>query len=194
MKILCIEKNYLEVSPNIQNKLNLEELLKEHTKFLSESEVAVSDTYVPLDFMVSIRSASTNLVVETPTKDSNDKRYYVNLTRVQPLPHRGYDLIMYLASVGVLTCVNYVNGFDNIMLQSKFCPIGVFNCGFINPIIYSTIVLKDDTIDSFKSYLKEGYNIVPIKDIKRDGNISAIIDSLVIVKGEENSEPKSNNS
>ena len=162
--ILCVEKGAMKEAPEVQKSVDLKDLLENHTKYI-EPELIGHDEYVPLNFAVSVRSAYSNMVLEIPV-DSEFKRYYVNLTNVEPLPHKGYDLVMYLASIGIIQCINYSRGFDDVMMKTQFCPIGLYNSGIIHPIIYSTVILKDDTVNTFKSYLKDGYNLVPIQSMK----------------------------
>lgn len=190
--ILCIRRDILPTSFEVNKTIDLGKLLLERATYLSKSELkSMNIDYVPINFMVSIRSAYSNLVLEIPVENSDKKRYYINLTNVQPLPHKGEDLIMYLASIGVTDCITYKYGFNDVMMQSQFCPVGLYNDGIINPTIYSTVVLKDDVVDKFSTFLNKGYQFVPISEMKRAGNIGAILDSLVIVKENEN-EPTSN--
>lgn len=184
--ILCVEKSAMKEAPEVQKNVDLKDLLENHTRYI-EPELIERNDYVPLNFAVSVRSAYSNLVLETPV-DSEFKRYYVNLTNVEPLPHKGYDLVMYLASIGIIQCINYSRGFDDVMMKTQFCPIGLYNSGIIHPIIFSTVILKDDTVDIFKSYLKEGYDLVPIQNMKRAGNFKPLLDTLILVKEESNSE------
>lgn len=181
--ILCINTEHLKTSPEVQKDINLEDLMNNHTKYYDSVEDALKDHYVPLDFSVSVRSMYSNLVLEIDKGE--EKRYYTNLTNVEQFIHKGYDLIMYLASIGVLSSVNYSLGFDEIMVKhSQFSPIGLYNtdASLINPIIYTHIILSDEGAEDLKKYLKEGKQLVPISEIKSKGNIKAMTDTLIEVK------------
>ena len=181
--ILCIDTKHLKTSPEVQKDFNLEDLILNHTKYYDSSEEALKDQYAPLDFSVSVRSMYSNLVLEIDKGE--EKRYYTNLTDVEQFIHKGYDLIMYLSSIGVLSSVNYSLGFDEIMVKhSQFSPIGLYNpdASLINPIIYTHIILSDEGAEELKKYLKEGRQLVPISEIKSEGNIKAVLDTLIEVK------------
>lgn len=190
--ILCIDKNNIPQAQEVQRSVRLDEILS-HTKYFNNTEEALKSSYVPIDFMVSIRSAYTNLVLERDCEDINEKRYYINMTQVDTLPHKGYDLIMYLASVGIITSVNYTLEVDKIMMQSQFCPIGFYNPNpdIMNPIVYSQVILLDETAEQFQKYLKDGCRLVHIRDMQTEGNLSAILDTIICVKEEQN-EPTEN--
>lgn len=192
--ILCVNKDALKVSEELQKNVKLEEIMLNHTKYYNSVEDAQKENFVPLDFMVSIRSVYSNLVLQYPAINESGFRYYVNLTNIDVLPHKGIDLIMYLSSIGIMKSVDYKLGFDNIMMKSTFSPQGIYNPlpDLMNPIVYSHIILADDTIDLFKNYLKEGISFVPIKDMKCKGNIQKILDSLIIVKECEDNEKTEN--
>ena len=90
--------------------------------------------------------------------------------------------------------VNYSLGFDEVMLEhSQFVPIGLYNPDptIINPIIYSHILISDVGAKEFDKYLKKGRRFLPISDIKKEGNLYALLDTLIITK-EENIDEKHN--
>ena len=181
--ILCVDTQHLNTSDKVQKDINLEELLKDHTKYFYTVEEALEENYVPLDVSTAIRSMYSNLVVERDTADGN--KYYVNSTNIDKFVHKGYDLLMYLTSIGVMHCVDYKKGFDDVMLQhSQFCPIGIYNPdpSLINPIIIVHIVLSDEGAEQLKDYLKLGIKLVPIRHIFYDRNLKALLDELVEVK------------
>ena len=154
-------------------------------------EEALKDNYVPLDFSVSVRSLYTNLVLQIDKGE--EKRYYTNLTNIQPFVHKGYDLIMYLTSIGIMHNVDYQLGFDDVMMKhSQFCPIGLYNpdSAIINPIIYSHIILSDEGAEQILQYLKDGRRFVNINFMNRfkQGNISALLDTIIEVKEETKDE------
>ena len=155
--ILCVNTKAITTSPVVQKDIDLEGLLKNDTKYYASVEEALKDNYVPLDFSVSARSLYSNLVLEID-KDK-DKRYYTNLTNIQPFVHKGYDLIMYLTSIGLMHCIDYRADFDNLMVShSQFMPIGFYNPDpiIINPIIYSHILFSDEGAKQLPTYLKSG--------------------------------------
>lgn len=186
--ILCIDSSKLKTSLDVQKDIDLEDLINNHTKYYDSVEEALKDKFVPLDFSVSVRSIYSNLVLE------NDKGlYYTNLTNIQPFVHKGYDLIMYLASIGVMHSVDYKYGFDDLMMKhSQFMPIGLYNPEpfIINPIIYSHVLISDEGANELPKYLKSGNKLVDINTMmnNKKGNISSMIDTLFIeAKKEENS-------
>lgn len=195
--ILCVDTKALKTSAEVQTNVKLEDIINNHTKYYDSVEEALKDNYVPLDFSVSIRTLYSNLVVEidAKTEDGNDKKmYYTNMSQVQQFIHKGYDLIMYLTSIGVMMNVNYSLGFDEVMLEhSQFVPIGLYNPDptIINPIIYSHILISDVGAKEFDKYLKKGRRFLPISDIKKEGNLYALLDTLIITK-EENIDEKHN--
>ena len=195
--ILCVDTKALKTSAEVQTNVKLEDIINNHTKYYDSVEEALKDNYVPLDFSVSIRTLYSNLVVEidAKTEDGNDKKmYYTNMSQVQQFIHKGYDLIMYLTSIGVMMNVNYSLGFDEVMLEhSQFVPIGLYNPDptIINPIIYSHILMSDVGAKEFDKYLKKGRRFLPISEMKKEGNLYALLDTLIITK-EENIDEKHN--
>ena len=195
--ILCVDTKALKTSAEVQTNVKLEDIINSHTKYYDSVEEALKDNYVPLDFSVSIRTLYSNLVVEidAKTEDGNDKKmYYTNMSQVQQFIHKGYDLIMYLTSIGVMMNVNYSLGFDEVMLEhSQFVPIGLYNPDptVINPIIYSHILISDVGAKEFDKYLKKGRRFLPISDMKKEGNLYALLDTLIVTK-EENINEKHN--
>ena len=195
--ILCVDTKALKTSAEVQTNVKLEDIINNHTKYYDSVEEALKDNYVPLDFSVSIRTLYSNLVVEidAKTEDGNDKKmYYTNMSQVQQFIHKGYDLIMYLTSIGVMMNVNYSLGFDEVMLEhSQFVPIGLYNPDptVINPIIYSHILISDVGAKEFDKYLNKCRRFLPISDMKKEGNLYALLDTLIITK-EENIDEKHN--
>lgn len=186
--MLCVESKSLKTSKEVQKDVDLEDIIINHTKYYDSVEEALKDKYVPLDFSVSVRSLYSNLVLEI---DKGDRTlYYTNLTNIQPFVHKGYDLIMYLASIGVMNSVNYKNGFDELMTQhSQFMPIGLYNPEpfILNPIIYSHVLISDEGAKELPKYLKSGSRLVDINTMmnNKKGNISAMLDTIIEVDKEE---------
>lgn len=171
----------------MQKDINLEELLNNHIKYYIDEEEALKDNYVPLDISTTIRSMYSNLVVERETDER--KSYYVNISNIGKLPHKGYDLLMYISSIGVLHTVEYTLEFDRVMLEhSQFCPIGLYNPDpdIINPIILVHIVLSDEGIELLRNYLLGNCKLVPIRHIMYEGNLKALLDEIKEVKNEHN--------
>lgn len=182
---LCIDIKALKTSPEVQKDIDLEDLLTNHISYYYSEEEALKDSYVPLDFSVSVRSMYTNLVLQID-KD-REKRYYTNLTKVQPFIHKGYDLIMYLTSIGLMHSIDYKLGFDDLMMKhSQFSPIGIYNPdpSMFNPIIYTHIIISDEGVKELPNYLKSDRKLVPIKDMTKAGNVTALLDTLIEVKEE----------
>lgn len=192
--ILCVDTKQLKTSDKVQKDINLEELMKDHTKYFDTVEEALNEAYVPLDVSTTVRSMYSNLVVERETE--NGMSYCVNITNIDKFIHKGYDLLMYLTSIGVLHCVDYKMGFDDVMLQhSQFCPIGVYNPDptVINPIVLVHIVLSDEGAELLRDYLKGNVKLVPISAIKPIGNIKALLDEIIEVKEKIEDEHNDNN-
>ena len=194
--ILCIDTRALKTSPDVQRDVNLEDLINNHTKYYESAEEALKDKYVPLDFSVTVRSMYSNLVLQIDKGEQ--KRYYTNLTNVQPFVHKGYDLIMYLTSIGLMHSVDYNLGFDELMMKhSQFQPIGLYNpdSAVINPIIYTHVILSDEGAEQLPSYLKSDRGLVHINTMSefKQGNITAMLDTIIEVKEETKDESSDHN-
>lgn len=194
--ILCIDTRALKTSPDVQRDVNLEDLINNHTKYYDSVEDAVKDHYVPLDFSVTVRSMYSNLVLQIDKGEQ--KRYYTNLTNVQPFVHKGYDLIMYLTSIGLMHSVDYQLGFDELMMKhSQFQPIGLYNpdSAVINPIIYTHVILSDEGAEQLPKYLKSDRGLVHITTMSefKQGNITAMLDTIIEVKEETKDESSDHN-
>lgn len=187
--ILCIDTTALKTSPEVQRDVNLEDLINNHTKYYESEEEALKDQYVPLDFSVSVRSIYSNLVLQIDSGE--EKRYYTNMTGILPFAHKGYDLIMYITSIGLMHSVDYKLGFDELMMKhSQFQPIGLYNPDsvIINPIIYTHVIISDEGVEQLPQYLKEDRKLVSIADMKYKGNIPALLKTIIEVKEESQDE------
>ena len=185
--IMCIDSTKLKRNYNVQKDVKLEDLLLNHTKFYTSSEEAYKDLYVPLDFAVTVRSMYSNKVLQI--KSEEGYLYYTNLADIPRFVHRGYDLVMYLASIAMLKNINYRIEYDELMFKhSQFNCIGLFNPlpEVINPKIYSHIILSDECLEEFSTYLKEGREMIDISDMKTDGNYPSLIKEIIEVN--ENAE------
>lgn len=183
--ILCVDSQAIKTSPDVQRDVNLEEIINDHTKYFDSVEEALKEKYVPLDFSVSVRSIYSNLVLQIDKGE--EKRYYVNLTEVQPFIHKGYDLIMYLTSIGLMHSIDYKLGFDEVMLKhSQFQPVGLYNpdSSIINPIIYTHIIMSDEGVVYLVDYLKNDRKFASISSMRENckGNIPALLDTIIEVK------------
>ena len=194
--ILCIDTRALKTSPDVQKDVNLEDLMLKHTKYYDTAKDALKDKYVPLDFSVSVRSLYSNLVLQIDAGEQ--KRYYTNLTNVQQFVHKGYDLIMYLTSIGLMHSVDYRLGFDELMMKhSQFMPIGLYNpdSAILNPIVYSHVIVSDEGAEQLPQYLKSDRGLVHISTMNecRAGNIPALLDTIIEVKEDSKDEQCDNN-
>lgn len=190
--ILCVDTHALNTSHHVQKDVDLEDILLHHTKYYDSVEEAEKDFYVPLDFSVSVRTVYTNEVLQI--SGEKNPLYYVNHTNVGLFSHKGLDLIMYLSAIGLMSYVNYSYAFDDTMLKhSVHQPIGLYNPdpGFINPIVYSHIIIEDCALDTFKTFLKPGVEFVSLDTMRTrtDGNLISLLDTLITVKkGEHENE------
>lgn len=192
--ILCVDTKAMKCSPEVQKDIDLGELVSNHTNYYENEEEALKDGYVPLDFSVSVRSVYTNLVLQIDKGE--EKRYYTNLSKVMPFVHNGYDLIMYLTSIGLMHSIEYSLGFDDLMMNhSQFQPIGLYNLDspLINPIIYTHVIISDEGVKELTKYLKSDRKLVPISEIKEDGNLCALLRTLIEIKEEDKNESSDNN-
>lgn len=188
--ILCIDLKALRKDPyHVQKDVNIEELLKEHTKYFETTEEAYNNHYAPLDFSVCVRSIYDNTVLQV--YDGHNFLYYQNMTNTPPVIHKGYDLIMYMTSIGLMHFVDYAKGFDDLMMQhSQFDCIGLFNPApeIMNPIVVSHVIMSDEGMKYLENFLKRNVSIAPIQAINPVGNLVPILDTLVIVKESDSNE------
>lgn len=185
-EVLCVDTSALKVVPDrVQKDIDLVDILNNHTRLFKREEKIV-EPYLPLDFAFSIRSMYDNTVVETKTKTKS--LYYTNMTCVGALPHKGNDLIMYLCSLGVLSLIDYSAECGEIMMKhSQHQTIGLYNPNpkYFHPIIYSQVIMTDDGMKSLAPFFKTNVGVVPISAIQRVGNIRALLDTLIIIDKEE---------
>ena len=188
--ILCVDLKALRVDPiHVQKDTKIEEILKDHTKYYDTTEEAYADSYAPIDFSVCVRSMYDNTVLQIET--DGKVLYYQNMTNTPPMPHKGYDLVMYMTSIGVLHFIDYKDGFDDVMMKhSQFQCIGIYNPNpdIINPIVVSHVIMSDEGMKDLEKFFKKGVKAVSIKDMQVIGNLKPILDTLVIVKEEKKDE------
>ena len=60
--------------------------------------------------------------------------------------------------------------------------------------IHDEIIISDDGAEELQSFFKEGVSFVPITDMKKQGNVPALLDEFVLLEkeGEENAEYDNN--
>lgn len=184
MLVLCVKKSDMEMSVDLQ-KDNLVDVLT-GAKYFEEKEIP--EDYVPLDFAITIRSTYTNKVVLCTHSDSNSERCFFNLTNIPYVIHKGFDLVMFISSIAVMKMCDQTKAplVANVMMKSKFDIIGLLNLDpeVFNPIVYSHVILEDDTVEVFESLLAEGFRIVPISDLPEHENFRAFKESLILCKNE----------
>lgn len=187
--ILCVDTRHLDTTPYVQKDIDLGDILLNHTKYYESAAEAEKDLYVPLDFSTSVRTVYTNKVLQI--KEGDKYLYYVNHTNVGQFIHRGYDLVMYLSAIGLMSYVDYSYAFDDTMLKySEQKPMGLYNPdpGFFNPIVYSHVIIADEVEKQFKTFLKPEVDLVTF-DIMRQrqkNSLTALLDTLKEVKKEDN--------
>lgn len=184
--MLCVDLSALKTDrEHVQRAVNLADIIDTHTRPFPTTEEAASANYAPLSMCISVRSMYDNTVVAT---DLGHKTvYYTNMTNIGDFPHRGEDLIMYVSSLAVLKQCEFSVALEEVMTRhSQFQPIGLFNPdpGLIDPMIYSHVILSDEGMKLLEPCLKPGLSVVPIIDIKPEGNLKPLLDTLIIVKEE----------
>lgn len=187
--MLCVRKDLLKESPDMQKDVKLGELLSDdNVRCYGDRDVALNEGYIPFHVAVIVRSAYSNKVLEE-TRYNKDKCYYKTVTYDYPTIHRGYDLLMFLSSMVILMTTTYSPQVDEIMMKSQFDVLGLYNpdMNLVDPIINTQVILKDDTVEKFEEYLKKDYKMVDIKDMHlvRSSNILEIIRQIVMVESKE---------
>lgn len=187
--ILCIDTQCLKASESVQKDIDLEDLLLNHTKYYDTVAEALEDNYAPLNFSVTVRSIYDNTVMRKKNEQGN-YLYYTNLTEIQPFVHKGYDLLMYLCSIGVLMNVKYSPTIDEVMMKhSQFQPIGILYDGtpYLDPIVYAHIIMSDEGMKLLEDQLNDGVEIVTIETMKEQsaGNIQALLNEIKEVHHEQ---------
>lgn len=186
--ILCVDTRSLDTAPYVQKDIDLGDILLNHTKYYESAAEAEKDLYVPLDFSTSVRTVYTNKVLQI--KEGDKYFYYVNHTNVGQFVHKGYDLVMYLSAIGLMSYVDYSYAFDETMLKySEQKPMGIYNPdpGFFNPIVYSHIIIADEAEEQFKTFLKSGVDLVTfdVMEHRKRDSLTALLDTLKYVEKKE---------
>ena len=151
---------------------------------------------MPLTLGITIRDKTTNRVLVKRVEKDNIKRTFIYLNDITPVPHVGYDLIMFLSSVGVTGLIknkdNMMVAFSAVMSESVFDVNGLLwmerntepNCILLDPMIMTTIYVN---ADNFSKYLVEDWKFERISEVKEEsGFIKCIIDDLVEIKEDNN--------
>ena len=155
--IACLKKRPAQTEYSGAENVKLDKVL-ESLKYFDTREEAYKEDYVPVCFVTAVRTAYSNLVVEHEV-DHLGQRNYVSLNLSQVLPHKGYDLMMFMSSLAVakmIDCTKPEN--QRLMFSSQFSPIGVYNPdpGICDPVIYSHIVINDDKVEDLRASLLPG--------------------------------------
>ena len=188
--MLCVDLSALKTDrENVQRDVDLVDIINNHTRPFATTEEAASANYAPLSMCISVRSMYDNTVVDTDMEFKTV--YYTNMVNIADFPHRGEDLIMYVSSLGVLQLCVFSPALQEVMTRhSQFQTIGLFNPdpGLIDPMIYSHVILSDVGMKLLEPCLKKGHRVVPIADMKPEGNLKPLLDTLIIVKEEPSHE------
>ena len=184
--IACLKKDLLKQNIRVQKDVKLDKVL-ESLEYFDTREEAYKEDCVPVCFATAVRTAYTNLVVEHEV-DHLGQRNYVSLNLSQVLPHKGYDLMMFMSSLAVakmIDCTKPEN--QRLMFSSQFSPIGVYNPdpSICDPVIYSHIVINDDKVEDLRASLLPGNRLVPIESMNTQGNLKELLNELIIVKEEK---------
>ena len=192
--ILCAKVDTIERKDRVQKKLNLERII-DCCKYFPDNWA--SEGYVPLTFGITVRDLHTNKVLVKRVKEDNVKRTFIFLKDIKPVQHTGYDLVMYLSSIGVTGLLknrDLIAGFSRVMSESVFDVNGLLwlehntepNCILLDPMVMSTIYVDSN---KFIGYISNEWKFENICDIKKeDGFIKCLIDDLVEIKEENNNE------
>lgn len=186
--ILCVKSDMMERMNKVQKNIKLEEIINSGS-YMDIKDCA-DNGYIPLTVGVTIRDLETNKVLVK--RDGDIKRTFIYLENINPLIHKGYDLIMYLSSVGVTSLLkdkNQMINFSCVMAKSVFDVNGLLwmkhneepNCILLNPMVMTTIFVDSKELSK---YLIPHWKFENIADIKLEkGFIKCIIDDLIEMKG-----------
>ena len=185
--ILCIDSTKLTRSNTVQ-KPKLEGLLLNHTKFYDSAEEAKKDLYVPLDFAIAIRTDADKILQIT---DDNGTYFFPRLVDIPRYIHKGYDLVMFLASLMILENVNYSLEYETTMVKySAFIPVGIYNPfpELINPVILSNIIISESGLEDFRHILKDGRKFVTFSEASNlvDSSVKPLFDAIMCKKEDSN--------
>ena len=188
--VMSINVEDLKESYSVQKDVKLENLLLYNTSFIdfSTAEETAKKQWRPLSFATTVRSINTNRVVCLEDQYRRRKIAYHTFTDVEKMIHKGYDLVMFLASQSFLSLVDG----GSIDVQSAMSEGSTFQCqglyydGLLDPIVYSQVIISDDVFPSLAKWYKIGVCDESISDLKNkfsNGNIPALLDDIIEVKG-----------
>ena len=191
--ILCVKSSMITRKNEVQKKIKLENIINSCKYFPAGS---VGEGYVPLTLGITIRDKTTNRVLVKRVEKDNIKRTFIYLNDITPVPHVGYDLIMFLSSVGVTGLIknkdNMMVAFSSVMSESVFDVNGLLwmerntepNCILLDPMVMTTIYVN---ADNFSKYIVDDWKFERISEVKEEsGFIKCIIDDLVEIKEDNN--------
>ena len=184
--IACLKKDLLKQNIRVQKNVKLDKVL-ESLKYFDTREEAYKEDYVPVCFVTAVRTTYSNLVVEHEV-DHLGQKNYVSLNLSQVLPHKGYDLMMFMSSLAVakiIDCTKQEN--HKLMFNSQFMPIGIYNPdpGICDPVIYCHVIISDDNSESLSKSLLPGNRLVPITRMTTEGNLRPLLNEIILVKEEK---------
>lgn len=177
--IACVNLKETPVKDTMNKEVKLEEVLNS-IKYFSDENEALKEGYVPLTFATSVRTCYSNLVVVNKLG-----KCYHTLSISDVLPHKGYDLAMFMSSVSVSKFLDVtLPENQKMMFSAKFTPIGLYNPDplLCNPIVYCHIIVNDCYVEQLRGALKEDYSLKPIDDIDFTNNLFALRRELLIVR------------
>lgn len=184
--LVCIPKDRVVPFNKIQKNIIIDSVLSD-VKFFDTEEEAKEVDYIPISVCVSIRSAYSNLVVAHTVKEI--ERHYITVTNIPNEVHfRGEDLLAFLSSLAITQAYDPSNpSVQQLMVSAKFIPIGILYLdeNITYPYFYSQVVINDDNKESMKKLVKEGYKVIPIKDMKTKGSLKQITNELFEIKEQE---------
>ena len=190
--ILCVKSSMITRKNEVQKKIKLEDIIHSCKYFPHGS---VGEGYVPLTLGITIRDKTTNRVLVKRVEKDNIKRTFIYLKDITPVPHVGYDLIMFLSSVGVTGLIKNKDNmiaFSAVMSESVFDVNGLLwmehntesNCILLDPMVMTTIYVN---ADNFSKYIVEDWKFERISEVKEEsGFIKCITDDLVEIKEDNN--------
>lgn len=176
--VLSVRKDSLVSSNKVDNKILLDNLLSDsNIKWIEEKE----EEYIPLVFAISVRSLETNRIVQCVNNEVNGRVYFATYSNLI-LEHRGFDLAMFMSSLALNHCFKTDSEeFRQLMFKySSYLCMGAYYSSslVLNPILYSQIYLKDESIPLFEKFLKDGFSFIDIDNINKKANLKAILNTI----------------
>lgn len=168
--LLCVDATKIPRSPSVNCDVELGDILLNNTRYYQNAQVAEAVNYVPLRFCTSVRTCYSNKVLQITENDQFF--YYAILSNKDILPHKGYDLLMYLSAVAFLSFVNYDSAVDDIMMKySTIKPLGLYNpdASLFSPLVYSHIILADEAEKEIQPLLKPYVEFVTLDEMNQRG-------------------------